>query len=206
MDLKELWNKPESEKEPSPARAELAAMLSGQSRGILGKLRRKLLYKILWGGAIGIAALVFLLVDPSNPGVLLIMGLMLMMVLVLGIALTRYYLNLPKRMDMDREILPVMREYDQLVRAALRFEERVGSFFIIPSPAMGAMAALLESGKDLGERMTDWRWLLLLLGVTAAFAPLGIWMTKWMNRYTFGKYLDQLSANIQAMEEIEAEK
>lgn len=206
MDLKELWNKPEAQTQADPERKALEVMLSGQSRGILSKLRRKLLLKIGWGAAIGLTALVLILLQPSNNGILFLMGFMIFMVLLLGSVLVRYYFNLPNRLDMDREVLPVMKEYNQLIRSALRFEERVGALFIIPSPAIGAIASMISDNDPIGESLTDWKFLLILVVVTIAFAPIGIKMARWMNKVAFGKYLDQLSSNIAALENIESEK
>ncbi|MEM0997043.1 MAG: hypothetical protein AAGN35_08190 [Bacteroidota bacterium] len=202
MDLKELWNSPDVVTDPAPQRAELAAMLNQQSTGILVQLRKKLLYKILWGLGIGLAALGFLLLNPYHAATWLVAGLLIPMVIVLGTKLLRYYQRLPNRLDMDRKILPVMQEYDTIVREALRFEERIGTLFIIPAPALGAMVALLEEEMTFAEMLSNGKILLLLIGVIAVISPLAIWLSKWMNRLAFQKYLDQLAENIRALKEL----
>ncbi|MEM6270303.1 MAG: hypothetical protein AAF998_12750 [Bacteroidota bacterium] len=202
MDLKELWNSPDVVTDPAPQRAELAAMLNQQSTGILVQLRKKLLYKILWGLGIGLAALGFLLLNPYHAATWLVAGLLIPMVIVLGTKLLRYYQRLPNRLDMDRKILPVMQEYDTIVREALRFEERIGTLFIIPAPALGAMVALLEEEMTFAEMLSNGKILLLLIGVIAVISPLAIWLSKWMNRLAFQKYLDQLAENIRALKDL----
>jgi hypothetical protein len=85
----------------------------------------------------------------------------------------------------------------------IRFEERVSVIFIVPAPALGALlGGSAGSGKSVEVLLASPRMWIVLAVLTAGFAPLAIWGSMWMNRVAFGKALDGLRRNIQALEEI----
>jgi hypothetical protein len=123
-------------------------------------------------------------------------------VLMLG-GVYHHYRRLPDHLDMGQGMLPLLKSYESLVTRALRFEERVGAIFIIPAPALGALlGGSFGSGKSVEVLLASPRMVVILLVLTAIFAPLAIWGSIWMNKVAFGKSLDGLRRNIQALEEI----
>lgn len=201
MDFKELWDKAGTPDMPSPDRAELAAMLGKESRGLLAKLKGLLRAKLLWGVGISLLMSICLPLAWGNLPVMLILGCMTLMGAILMGVIYRHYRRLPDHLDMSQAMLPLMRDYDRIVRQALRFEERVGAVYILPSPAMGALLGILVTGqRSIGEILSDPKMLLLLGGLTLVVSPFTIWLSKRMNRYAFGQYLDQLRKNIAALE------
>ncbi len=104
---------------------------------------------------------------------------------------------------MGQGMLPLLKAYETIVRKALRFEERVGAIFIVPAPALGALlGGSAGSGKSVEVLLASPRMWVVLAVVTVIIAPLAIWGSMWMNRVAFGKALDGLRRNIQALEEI----
>ncbi len=203
MDFQEIWGKPSEIQPASPDRAQLAEMLGKESHGLLAKLRQQLRAKMYMGiGSLGMMVALGFVAKDSNI-MMLIVGLMLAMGAVLMAGVYRNYRRLPDHVDMGQEMLPLLRTYDRIVRKALRFEERVGAIFIIPAPALGALLGLsVESGKSLGELLSKPGIIILLLVLMAIVGPLGIWLTIWMNRVAFGKYLDKLKRNIEDLENL----
>ena len=59
------------------------------------------------------------------------------------------------------------------------------------SPLIAVMAAFIVGGI-----------IILLIVLMAAIGPLAIWLTIWMNRIAFGKYLDKLKRNIEDLENL----
>jgi hypothetical protein len=201
MDFKELWDKAGAPDLPAPSRAELEAMLGKESQGLLVKLKRQLRNKILWGVVLNLPMPYLLFLIWGNATLVTLVGFVLLMSAILTVAIYRYYRRLPSHLDMGQGMLPLMQSYDRIIRKALRFEERVGAFFIVPSPAMGAMFSLVADGKrTITDVLSDPVMLIVLGVVTVLVAPFAIWLTVWMNKYAFGKYLDKLRKNIAALE------
>lgn len=202
MDFKELWDKAGTPDIPPLDRAELEAMLGKESQGLLVKLRRQLKHKLFWG--IGIMIPVPFLIGilwENLPAVLILVLLLLMSAFLLGF-IYRYYRRLPDHLDMSQGMLPLMKTYYDIVRKALRFEERAGAFFVVPAPAMGAIFSMVADGKrSVYEVLTDPAMLIILGIATVVAGPPAVWLTIWMNKYAFGKYLDQLKKNIDALEQ-----
>jgi hypothetical protein len=203
MDFQEIWGKPEEATPPLPDRAALAEMLGKESLGLLAKLRRQLRIKMYLGIGTTLLFSPICLFANDQALVWLSLGIMTFMsVLLLG-GVYYHYRRLPDHLDMSQGMLPLLKAYETIVRKALRFEERVGAFFIIPAPALGALlGASMGSGKPLEAMLTNESMLLTLLIVTVLFAPLAIWGSIWMNRVAFGKALDGLRRNIVALEEM----
>lgn len=201
MDFKELWDKAGAPDLPAPSRAELEAMLGKESQGLLVKLKRQLRNKILWGVVLNLPMPLLLFLSWGNVPILILIGFVLLMSAILTVEIYRYYRRLPSHLDMSQGMLPLMQSYDRIIRRALRFEERVGAFFVVPAPAMGAMLSFLADGKHtVGDILTNPGMLIVLGVVTVVVAPFAIWLTVWMNKYAFGKYLDKLQKNIAALE------
>ncbi len=85
---------------------------------------------------------------------------------------------------------------------ALRFEESVGAIFIVRAPALGALLGASDgSGKSVEVLLSNPKMIVLLNVLVAIFAPLAIWGSVLMNKVAFGKALDRLRRNIQALNE-----
>ncbi len=203
MDFQEIWGKPDEAPQALPDRAALAEMLGKESLGLLAKLRRQLRIKMYWG--IGIlllfAPINFLATDEAL--IWLSLGIMVFMTVLLMGGVYHHYRRLPDHLDMSQGMLPLLKAYESIVTRALRFEERVGAIFIVPAPALGALlGGSAGSGKSVEVLLASPRMWVILAVLTAIFAPLAIWGSMWMNRVAFGKALDGLRRNIQALEEI----
>ncbi len=203
MDFQEIWGKPDEAPQALPDRAALAEMLGKESLGLLAKLRRQLRIKMYWG--IGILLLFtpisFLATDEAL--IWLSLGIMVFMTVLLMGGVYFHYRRLPDHLDMGQDMLPLLKAYESIVTRALRFEERVGAIFIVPAPALGALlGGSAGSGKSVEVLLASPRMWIVLAVLTAIFAPLAIWGSVWMNRVAFGKALDGLRRNIQALEEI----
>lgn len=203
MDFQEIWGKPTGAPEPMPDRKELAEMLGKESLGLLSKLRRQLRIKMYWGIGILVFFPFMALLAKDTAVMVLSVGVMVFMSVLLLVGVFVHYRKLPDHLDMSQGMLPLLKAYHALVRRALRFEERVGAMFVIPAPAFGALLGLsYGSGKPLGVLLSNPFVIGVLLLLMAIIGPLGVWMTIWMNRITFGKYLDKLQSNIKALEEM----
>jgi hypothetical protein len=201
MDFKELWGKADTPDIPPPDRAELEAMLGKESQGLLVKLKQQLRHKLVWGLGINIPTTILIVLLRDNLPSLILLGIILLMSAILMAVIYRYYRRLPNHLDMGQGMLPLMKTYNDLVRKALRFEERAGAFFVIPSPAMGALLSMVADGQRSVEEVLADPAMLIVLGVaTVLVAPPAVWLTVWMNRYAFGKYLDKLQKNIDSLE------
>jgi hypothetical protein len=201
MDFKELWDKAGAPDIPPPDRSELEAMLGKESQGLLAKLKRQLKHKLIWGVGITIPFSILMIMMWGNWAAVTLLGLMTVMCAFLMVFIYRYYRRLPDHLDMSQGMLPLMKSYNQIVRQALRFEERAGAFFVIFSPGMGAVFSMISDGKrTLQDVLTDPVMLIIIGIATVVAGPPAVWLTIWMNKYAFGKSLDQLKKNIEALE------
>jgi hypothetical protein len=145
---------------------------------------------------------VVLFVGFPHPYIRLCLGVMILAYLA-AMLFTVYKLrSLPPLPGMDGALLPVMKAYHDQLRSWLDWQEKV-ALFIYPVSAMGGGLLGISSAGNLEEMLQKPLVLWVLAIAAIILTPAAHWLARWMGKIAFGKYLDQLSANIDLLEKSE---
>jgi len=86
------------------------------------------------------------------------------------------------------------------VKATLRQEE-IGGLILYPIAAASGFFLSLLQKMTLEEALADTKILTTLIIVMILITPLSHWLARWMNRKTFGKYIEQLESRLAQLED-----
>ncbi len=202
-DLHRLW-KEISEKTAASGREPLTPGKSGfvpTSLNMLEAIRTRTRWKLYFIYAFLAILLVLLFGLEYHPEGFAVIGLMIVL------ALVNLWLILPPYLQMKRQDLlmsgssyEVLSFYQKSLKNMLEQETRM-AFWGTPVAGMaGFLFAFIEKEGTAAGVFADWRLTALMLVTIITFAPLGAWLTRWMNRVAFGKYLDYLQENLKHLE------
>ncbi|MBI1343458.1 MAG: hypothetical protein GC171_11045 [Terrimonas sp.] len=171
------------------------------SKNPLAILKRKLKGSMVWAVLITAGYIILLFQIKS---------LLVLMALIVLILFNLYIMFITVRLILriEPDIRPRANLLDELRRHYNDFMQwwdiqRKTALFIYPVAASGGFiyGGLVGSGKtvpELFEKPVMWIFLLVSLLV---LVPLCHWMAKWMFRLAYGKHLQQLKENIDALEQ-----
>ncbi len=204
-ELDKLWREisektghAEPENQPSPT-----SEFSPSAQNIFAEMLRKVKYKLrfIYGFIVLYGVWAFFAVD-SNREIALIVAVMFLFVLLnLGLVLPGY-LRMKKHAGLmsstSREVLTF---YYRELRTIIRQENLMAAIFTPIAAMMGFSFAIIE---EKGSFMFIWErsWLLLTMVANGLIVgALGAWITVWLNRVAFGKYLAYLKENLARLED-----
>lgn len=197
MNLEEAWKDIEGQVHLN--KGELAASLKKNSKGEVGKLNRKMRWKIYLTAVLtpGYLALAFF-VDNWLPITLFIL---IFLVHVLGLwYYIRQYQTIKRFSLAEKDVHQALEDYIQILEKTIRTEEKVGLFIYPFAAAAGFFFSLLEK-MTLEEAMANTRVQIILAITIVLITPLAHWLAKWMNRKTFGPKLDQLKSRLSNLDD-----
>jgi hypothetical protein len=83
-------------------------------------------------------------------------------------------------------------------------QEKMGLFFYPISIIAGfLLGGTVGSGKSESEFMNNWKAAITLIAALGILIPICFYLTRWMFRYSFGKHLQKLQDNIEALKKEE---
>ena len=130
-----------------------------------------------------------------------IFGAMVFFTLVNLWLVLRYYRQMKKKdLLMSGTSREVLQLYHDALDAMLRQENLIGALFTPLAGMLGFMLAFIDEKGSAAVVFADWRLLLIMFVLAALVAPFGAWLTRWLNRIAFGKYLDHLKENLKQLE------
>jgi hypothetical protein len=201
MDLREQWSQISSEQieDTKTSKEDIMHAIHAKSQAPLDKLRKKLYYKILWTD-LGIIffAIMFVLTDIFIVRALI--GVIGVCYIVGLVFLVKEYLALREPITMDENLLQTLTRYYQKFTSILKYEERFG-LFVYPISASAGFLIGASVDTPLQENLAKPVFTLILVLTVAVLVPVCNWLAKWMNRRSFGQYLEKLALNIKQLKD-----
>ena len=200
MNLQDTWNELQSSSFDVKVFEEdsFKAMIHSSSQSQMSQLAKKVNIKI--GFIVGFIIFFLGLMPFVKVAVVQVLLLVLTLAYVIGlILLWQEKKELKREIPMDGKMLEALKAFYQRVRNILRYEELIG-LFLYPISATAGFLLGFTIKRDISEVFSEtyvWMTLVVLLVVATPFFH---WLARWMNKVAFGKYLDQLEANIQELE------
>lgn len=201
MSLENTWDKLDTGQDD-----ELTALLNTvdlkklPSQNPLSKIKKSLLYNIIWGALICVLyifGLFYLSLWQVQLSIVVVFGFSVWAVYT---ALQQYK-NINTGISTRSSLLAEMKRHYASIIDWMHLQQRVALFIYPISAAGGFMLGGAEgSGKPISEFMSKPFFLIALLIALVVLVPACFYLTKWMFKISFGKHLDALKANIQALE------
>ena len=198
-DLKDIWRK-ESEGFKPKDETELAAMLKGRSRSIVGRLKRNVWIELIFTFLGGIALLAYALTLPEGS----LKWTSISILILFGIY-SFYYLKklrLLSRFESGNDNLRVNLQW--LVRSLkgyLKFYKRSYSFLYPAYFFLGLLFTAIEHGAaGFFDKLARPEIFLTLLLGAALFFILSTWLTTWYLKKLYGNHLEKLERMLGELE------
>lgn len=111
--------------------------------------------------------------------------------------------SLLKRLKADPGDMPLLKSLEfqhNMIRRWIRLQERV-AVAVYPFAGAGGfmIGGFVGSGKSIDEFMGKGMVQIILVVVLVVIVPLTYLLARWMNKVAFGKHLDKLKENIEAL-------
>lgn len=178
---------------------------SPTSQNMMAEMTRKVLYKVWFiiGFILLYGVWAVIAIDGNREIMLLIAAMLLFGLFNLWLVLPPY-LRMKKQVGlMSGNLKEVLHFYHEQLHGIVRRENIIGGVFTPIAAMLGFSFAIIE---EKGSFLFIWErpWLLATMLVTGLLVgALGAWMTVWLNRKAFGKYLNYLKENLKQLEENE---
>jgi Ca2+/Na+ antiporter len=201
MNLQDTWNEIQSSAFEVKVfeKDSFKAMIHSRSQSQMAQLAKKVNIKI---GFIIAFIILFLGIMPFlQEAVLQILLLVLTLAYVIGLVLLwQERKELKREIPMDGKMLESLKAFHQRVRNILRYEELIGLFLYPISMTAGFLLGFSRREREISEVFAETHiWMTLVIFLVVA-TPFFHWLARRMNKIAFGKYLDQLEANIHELE------
>ncbi len=192
-DLKDIWKK-QTSAIPLKGEAEIAAMLKGTSKSIVGKLKRSVWVELVFTLVAGLALVVYALTLPS--GALKSTTVAIPLVFV-GYAV--YYIKklilLSRFNPMTGNIRSNIENLISNLSGYLRFYRRSYTILYPVYFCLGIIFRIIEKGTETTfDTLRQPKTLLLLLAVAVLFYISSTWLVNWLLRKLYGNHLQKLKA------------
>lgn len=192
-DLKDIWKK-QASVFPLKGEAEIAAMLKGTSRSIVGKLKRSVWVELIFTLAAGLALVAYALTLPS--GALKWTSVAIPLVFV-GYAV--YYIKklilLNRFNPMEGNIRSNIETLISDLSGYLRFYRRSYTILYPVYFGLGILFRIIEKGTETTfDTLRQPKTILILLAVAVLFYISSTWLVNWLLRKLYGDHLQKLKA------------
>lgn len=198
--LKQVWRelKVQTTGQADLTTEEIQETVRSKSSGVIAKLHHKVKVKFYFALFFTIAIGVGLpFAFPLASQVLLL--ILLLAYLIGSVLLYQEMQILSKGIDMSQDIRRGMKAYHQRIKHVLHYEEVIGLTLYPVSASGGFFLGMQAVDRDaeIMTRPSDWVILVIILIILTISGHL---LTKYLNRISFGKYLDQLEDSIRELE------
>ncbi len=193
--LKEVWNQANvSQTQIHIGNNELKNALHTKSNGVIEKLNQRLTWK-LWYIISSIGVFLAIMILSTSLLAQVLSAFINLIFIISGYLLYREKQIIKSEVQMESDLLNTLSTYKTKVERILKLEEYIGlltyPFNIVTGYVIGIS---ISNNPSMVLDTTDY---IILTVCTLAFFPLAHYMTKWMNKLAFGKYLAQLTENIE---------
>ncbi len=190
-DLKDIW-KQQTSAIPLKGEAEIAAMLKGTSKSIVGKLKRSVWIELILSLVAGLAVAAYAFTLPS--GALKWMSISIPLIFI---AYAIYYIKklmlLNKFDSMSENIRSNIETLINNLSGYLRFYKRSYTILYPVYFGLGVLFSFLERGTDkMLNALQQPKTILLLIVVALAFYISSTWLVDWLLRKLYGNHLQKL--------------
>lgn len=201
MDLKEAWKKLEREKLNKPVSG--AVEVRKTSKHPVQKLI--LLFKVTLGFAI-FFDLCFIYLLVITPQLIVKIFLVIMIIIYLFFFILNYRIlkDIQHSFRLDQNLKGTLQQVFDNTMSTLAFQ-RKSSLFIYPFAATAGFLLGLSVEADAAVMMQKWQVILSLIMAIIILTPSCYYLARWMEKVSYGKYLNQLHDLIQQFEKDEAE-
>lgn len=190
-DLKDIW-KQQTSAIPLKGEAEIAAMLKGTSKSIVGKLKRSVWIELILSLVAGLAVAAYAFTLPS--GALKWMSISIPLIFI---AYAIYYIKklmlLNKFDSMSENIRSNIETLINNLSGYLRFYKRSYTILYPVYFGLGVLFSFLERGTDkMLNALQQPKTILLLIVVAVVFYISSTWLVDWLLRKLYGNHLQKL--------------
>lgn len=190
-DLKDIW-KQQTSAIPLKGEAEIAAMLKGTSKSIVGKLKRSVWIELILSLVAGLAVAAYAFTLPS--GALKWMSISIPLIFI---AYAIYYIKklmlLNKFDSMSENIRSNIETLINNLSGYLRFYKRSYTILYPVYFGLGVLFSFLERGTDkMLNALQQPRTIFLLIVVAVVFYISSTWLVDWLLRKLYGNHLQKL--------------
>jgi len=199
MDLQETWNRLEHDKLNKPVLGIIS--VSKKSKHPVQKLID--LFKITLGFSVVFEiGFIYLLIIMTQPIVKLFLVIMIIVYLFFFFLNLKILKNIQRTFRLDLNLKTTLKQVYDNTQSTLSFQ-RKSSIFIYPLAATAGFLMGLAAEKDAALMMQKWQVQIILLIAIAVLTPSCYYLARWMEKVSYGKYLNQLQSLIEDFERIE---
>ncbi len=201
MDLKEAWKKLEREKLNLPVLG--AAQVRKSSKHPVQKLIY--LFKVTLGFSIFFGLFFgYLLIRMDQPIVKVFLVIMIITYLFFFVLNYQILRNIQQSFRLDLNLKSTLKQVFDNTMSTLAFQ-RKASIILYPFAATAGFLIGLAEERDAATLMQKWQVILTLAITIIILTPSCYLLARWMEKVTYGKYLNQLRELIQQFEKDEPE-
>jgi ABC-type bacteriocin/lantibiotic exporter with double-glycine peptidase domain len=201
MDLKEAWKKLEQEKLNLPVLG--AARVRKTSKHPVQKLIH--LFKVTLGFSIFFGLFFgYLLLIMDQPIVKVFLVIMIISYLFFFVINYRILRNIQHSFRLDLNLKSTLKQVFDNTMSTLTFQ-RKASIILYPLAATAGFLIGLAEERDAATLMQKWQVILALAIAIIILTPSCYLLARWMEKVSYGKYLNQLRELIQQFEKDEPE-
>ena len=200
MDLHKEWQKWQESAEIDKQELHLPDLdkLRGNVKSPLKKIKN--MFYIQFSALIVFSCLlIYILVTEEEPLVNLFIFILLLAYIVGSFLAIKNYLFFLKMSNLDNNMLSALTNLTSTLRSWMKFSEKL-ALFLYPIASLGGYMYGFTLVSPLSEIFEDKIVLTSLIVYTVVSTPVYYYLSKWINKKTFAKYLNQLDEYIEAIE------
>ncbi len=201
MDLKEAWKKLEQEKlnQPVAGTVEVRKNSKHPMQKLIQLSKITLAFVIFF--ELCFSFLLVIMVQPIVKVFLVIMIIVYLFFFFLNLKILR---NIQESFRLDLNLKSTLKQVYDNTMSSLAFQ-RKASIVIYPLAATAGFLMGLSTEKDAAIMMQKWQVVVTLVITVIILTPSCYYLARWMERVSYGKYLNQLRELIQQFEKDEVE-
>ncbi len=197
MELQQLWKKLEQDK-LEVVKATTLAEWPPKSKHPVRKLEQAflaaLLFVVFFEGAF-----IYLFLQFTHPLVRAFLLLVILCYVFFFVVNYKVYKEIRQKLDFSDNLYQTLTHIYHKVDTSLRFQRRA-AIFIYPIAASAGFLMGFATEKDPTQVIEEPKLLLAMVAASAILTPLGYWLARVMEKYSYGKYCTQLKELIKQME------
>lgn len=197
MDLKEVWKTLDKDKLSKPVAGTVG--IPKQSRHPVNKLIQAFTAGLVFCVVFELM-FVYLLVTMDQTIVKLGLAVVVFLYAFLFAVNYKVLRRLRHLHHSDDPVVHVLDSVQQIVRATIRFQHRLSWAFFPMCVAAGFLMGISVK-KDAAEMIVQPFFYVTLLATMAIVTPACFYLTRWMSKVAYGKYLDQIDGLIRQSKE-----
>lgn len=201
MDLKEAWKKLEQEKlnQPVVGTVEVRKNSKHPMQKLIQLSKITLVFVIFFELCFS-----FLLVIMEQPIVKVFLIIMIIAYLFFFVINYRVLRDIQKSFRLDLNLKSTLKQVYDNIMSTLAFQ-RKASIIIYPLAATSGFLMGLSVEKDAAIMIQKWQVMVALVITIIILTPACYYLARWMEKVSYGKYLNQLRELIQQFEKDEVE-